>query len=58
MLLGAAGLLLLGTRFLTPVWRLVRFDPQSHLLSILIFARICGWSAEFLFNQTLLPLST
>lgn len=31
-------------------------EQEAYLLNILLFARICGWIAEFLFNQSMLPL--
>lgn len=58
MLLGTIIYLLMGGDFFTPAWEKIGFDPieSFEIINILIFARICGWVAEFLFNQTLLPL--
>lgn len=56
MLLGVIGYLVVASDFLDPIWKnLIIFDRTKYLLSIVIFSRIAGWCAEFLFNQSMLP---
>ena len=52
MLLGAFGYILFASDWLKP---LVGIQSVDWLLYILVGVRICGWAAEFLFNQSLLP---
>lgn len=58
MLIGTLSYLIFADDFFSPIWTRIEFDPVSSMgiINILLFARICGWVAEFLFNQTLLPL--
>ncbi len=56
MLLGAVSYILFASDFLNPIWAKVDIDTSSHLLTFLLLARILGWIAEFVFNQSLLPL--
>ncbi|MFT4927589.1 MAG: hypothetical protein ACI8WB_003702 [Phenylobacterium sp.] len=58
MLIGTFTYLVVGGDFFATVWGKLGVDPLDSLgiINILLFARICGWVAEFLFNQTLLPL--
>lgn len=55
MMLGTLGYLLLASDFLEPVWASLHWDASKYLLQFVIGARIAGWIAEFLFNQSMLP---
>nr|VFJ58910.1 MAG: hypothetical protein BECKDK2373B_GA0170837_107811 [Candidatus Kentron sp. DK] len=53
MLGGALVYIVFASQWLEPLFG--SGDASSYLLRILIVARIFGWAAEFLFNQSLLP---
>jgi len=55
MFLGAVCYLLFASDFLEPVWKLLNINTEFYLLHIIIGARITGWIAEYLFNQSMLP---
>jgi hypothetical protein len=57
MLIGVVVYFTCASDFSLKMWGEVKGTwLKDHLLSFLILARICGWGAEFLFNQSLLPL--
>ena len=55
MLIGALSYLLFASDFLEPIWASMDWDASKYLLEFVIGARIAGWIAEFLFNQSMLP---
>ena len=57
MMLGALILALAASDFLQPLWQ--KFGgrrDQTLLFNLVLGARLCGWVAEYLFNQAMLPL--
>ncbi len=55
MMLGAISYLCFASDFLDPIWTRIKIDTSVYLLEFIIFARVAGWCAEFLFNQSMLP---
>lgn len=58
MFAGAFAYLLFASDFLDPIWNTINVSwrqSSNYLLAVVMGARICGWIAEFLFNQSMLP---
>lgn len=56
MMLGAFCYVVVPSGWLRPIWNSVGFETGQYLFLFLVIARMAGWTAEYLFNQSMLPL--